>query len=221
MRVYQNKGNAPLLAMMTDGHQRVLDVGCGAGDNAMIIRRDNPGCMVEGITYSRTEADIAGRHMERCWGFDIERDFPAEFADRSFDTMLFSHVLEHMREPADVLARFVRLLAPGGAVLIAVPNIVVWRQRLKFLRGSFDYEPMGLMDETHLRFITYRTAESVLLSRSPDLRVIEKSVEGSVPLWVLRRHVFPTSWSAAIDRWGERRWPNLFGGQILIKARRA
>jgi 2-polyprenyl-3-methyl-5-hydroxy-6-metoxy-1,4-benzoquinol methylase len=220
-RVYQNKGNAPLLAMMTGKPLRVLDVGCGAGDNAMIIRRDNPGCTVEGITYSHTEAEIAGHHMERCWVFDIERDFPAEFADREFDMMIFSHVLEHMREPADVLARFTKHLAPGGIVLIAVPNIVVWRQRIRFLRGSFDYEPVGLMDETHLRFITYRTAESVLLSRSPDLAIVEKSVQGSVPLWFLRRHVLPKSWSAAIDHWGERQWPNLFGGQILIKAQKS
>tara|TARA_R110002020_G_scaffold134518_19_gene300196 strand:- start:373 stop:1080 length:708 start_codon:yes stop_codon:yes gene_type:complete len=219
-RIYRNKGNARLLALMGDSHRRVLDVGCGAGDNAMIIRRDHAGCSVEGITHSETEARIAGLHMDRCWVFDIERDFPPEFAGRMFDTMIFSHVLEHMREPADVLARFARHLAPGGIVLIAVPNIVVWRQRLRFLRGSFDYEPMGLMDETHLRFITFRTVESVLLSQSPELEIIEKSVEGSVPLWILRRHVFPASWSAAIDRWGERHWPNLFGGQILIKARK-
>ena len=220
-RIYRNNGNLPLLALMTGAHRRVLDVGCGAGDNAVLIRREHPGCTVEGITYAHAEAAIAGAHVDRCWVFDIERDFPAEFADRTFDTMIFSHVLEHMREPADVLARFTRQLAPGGVVLIAVPNIVVWRQRLKFLRGSFDYEPVGLMDETHLRFITYRTAESVLLSRSPDLTVVDKAVQGSVPLWVLRRHILPKSWSAAIDGWGERRWPNLFGGQILIKAQKA
>lgn len=219
-RIYANRGNGPLLTLHRGAWGRLLDVGCGAGDNAAIVRREFNPSSIDGITQSSAEAEIAGVYLDRSWVFDIERDFPPEFAGRMFDTMIFSHVLEHMREPADVLARFARHLAPGGAVLIAVPNIVVWRQRLRFLRGSFDYEPMGLMDETHLRFITFRTAERVLLSQSPELEIIEKSVEGSVPLWILRRHVFPASWSAAIDRWGERQWPNLFGGQILIKARK-
>ena len=78
-RIYRNNGNVRLLALPGDRHRRVLDVGCGAGDNAMIIRRDHAGCSVEGITHSETEARIAGLHMDRCWVFDIERDFPPEF----------------------------------------------------------------------------------------------------------------------------------------------
>ncbi|WP_018700268.1 class I SAM-dependent methyltransferase [Amorphus coralli] len=217
-RVYANQGNPRLLALNGNGDWgRVLDVGCGAGDNATSLRREFSPVSVEGITHSKAEAQIAAEHLDRCWTFDIERAFPAEFAAKRFDTMLFSHVLEHLREPADVLSRFADLLEPGGMILIAVPNIVVWRQRIRFLFGGFDYEPVGLMDETHLRFMTFRTVEAVLLSAAPDLRVIDKGVQGSVPLWWLRRHVLPSGWSQAIDRWGERHYPNLFGGQILLK----
>ena len=217
-RIYANRGNRRLLALHRGAWGRVLDVGCGAGDNAAIIRQEFEPSSIDGITHSDAEADIAGAHLDRCWVFDIERELPAEFAEHRFDTMLFSHVLEHLREPADVLARFAERLAPGGSILIAVPNIVVWRQRLKVLRGSFDYEPVGLMDETHLRFITFRTAERVLLARAKDLTVTDKAVEGSVPLWWLRRHILPVAWSASVDRWGERRWPTVAGGRIVIRA---
>lgn len=38
-RVYANAGNPPVLALLEGAVQRVLDVGCGAGDNAALIKR--------------------------------------------------------------------------------------------------------------------------------------------------------------------------------------
>lgn len=132
-RVYRNRGNSPLIDMLADGCRSVLDVGCGAGDNAALIRARHPQCRVFGVTHAGAEAELARRHMQACWVLDIENELPNELTQRSFDTLLFSHVLEHLREPAVVLARFVHLLRSGGTVLIAVPNVLSWRQRLDFL----------------------------------------------------------------------------------------
>lgn len=41
-RVYANAGNPPLLALLKDPIQRVLDVGCGAGDNAALLKQRFP-----------------------------------------------------------------------------------------------------------------------------------------------------------------------------------
>jgi hypothetical protein len=109
-------------------------------------------------------------------------------------------------------------LNSGGQVLIPVPNILSWRMRLQFLRGVFEYESAGELDDTHLRFCTYFTADQYLFSKSPDLEVTHKTASGSVPLWWLRRHVLPQAWSEHIDQCGCRHWPNLFGGQVLIMA---
>lgn len=74
------------------------------------------------------------------------------------------------------------------------------------------------MDDTHLRFFSYYTAAPYLLAECPELSIVHQSAPGSVPLWWLRRSLLPAAWSAAVDRLGSRRWPNLFGGQVLIKA---
>jgi 2-polyprenyl-3-methyl-5-hydroxy-6-metoxy-1,4-benzoquinol methylase len=217
-QIYQNEGNPALIDLLDGGTLRILDIGCGAGDNARLARSRNPDRNVFGITQSEPEAIIARAHMAACWVFDIEKDLPDALRELKFDAMIFSHVLEHLREPAAVLARFLKLLEPGGVILIAVPNILSYRMRWQFLLGNFEYQSGGELDRTHLRFLTYKTARQFVLPAAEGLKVHYYGVTGSVPLFVFRRHLLPPRWSASIDAWGCRHWPNLFGSQILIKA---
>lgn len=219
MRIYSNDGNRPLIDLLVlKGRARLLDIGCGAGDNAALIKASYSECEIFGITQSSAEAALAQRYMSHCWVLDLEDELPEVLADQTFDALMFSHVLEHLRDPAKVLACFSQLLRSGGQVLIAVPNILSWRMRLQFLLGRFEYSPDGVLDETHLRFFTYFTADQYLLSKSPDLQLVYKAATGSVPLWWLRRHLFSQRMTEVLDQWGCRHWPNLFGGQVLIRA---
>lgn len=217
-RVYSNQGNFPLIGLLGKGCRRLLDVGCGAGDNAVLIKSRHSECDVFGITHSAAEAALARRHMAQCWVFDVEDRFPDDLAHQSFDVLIFSHVLEYLRDPAAVLARLSRLLRSGGQVLIAVPNVLSWRMRAQFLLGRFEYESTGALDDTHLHFFTYFTADQYLLCKSPDIEVTYKGANGSVPLWWLRRYVLPLRWAEYIDQCGSRHWPNFFGDQVLIRA---
>jgi 2-polyprenyl-3-methyl-5-hydroxy-6-metoxy-1,4-benzoquinol methylase len=217
-RIYKNRGNAALLALLNDEPHTVLDVGCGAGDNARLLKSKYPGCEVHGVTHSPAEADIAKEWMTACWGFDVESDIPEELRAKRFDTLILSHVLEHLRDPALILRRFAELLRPGGCAIIAVPNALSWAMRWQFVRGDFEYKSEGVLDETHLRFFTYLTADRFLLGKSPELKLVSKSVTGSVPQWWVRRHLLPKSWSMRVDEIGCRLWPNLFGDQVLLKA---
>lgn len=217
-RVYTNYGNVPLINLLAGTYGRVLDVGCGAGDNAALVKSRHPECEVYGITHSSSEASIAEKFMSKCWVMDIESDLPEELRAEKFDVMIFSHVLEHLRNPDVVVARFLQMLTSGGQTLIAVPNVLSFKMRLRFLRGNFQYEPAGVMDDTHLHFYTYFTADQYLLAKAPNLKVSDKAVDGNFPLWVLRRHLLPAETRKRIDSWGLHHWPNLFGHQVVIRA---
>jgi SAM-dependent methyltransferase len=217
-RIYSNSGNASLIDLLKQGPARVLDIGCGAGDNAALLKIRCQDTKVFGVTHNPAEAILARSHMQHCWVFDIDTELPDDLKGERFDALIFSHVLEHLRDPARALVRFTALLRTGGIVLIAVPNVLSWLQRIRFLFGKFEYEASGVLDDTHIRFFTFFTADKYLLAQSPELRIQFKGVTGSVPLWWLRRWILPRAWARTLDQWGCRHWPNLFGGQILIKA---
>jgi 2-polyprenyl-3-methyl-5-hydroxy-6-metoxy-1,4-benzoquinol methylase len=216
-RVYGGNGNESLLNLMKSQPARILDVGCGSGDNAAIIKSRFPSSEIVGITRSTKEADLARKYMKQILIFDLENGIPADLVCQQFDTIICSHVLEHLREPALTLLHLTKMLRNGGQILIAVPNVLSWRMRMQFLLGNFEYQTSGVLDDTHLRFFTYKTSDRLLL-KSTELQIEYKSVTGNVPLWWLRRYILPKKWCCYIDRWGCRKWPNLFGNQTMIIA---
>lgn len=219
-RVYQAAGNSGVIALVDREAESVLDVGCGSGDTAAMLRLRDPHKQIDGITASRTEAESAALRLDQCWVADLEHALPGELLEhpRHYDVLIFSHVLEHMRDPQRVIERLMPHLKPGGSCVIAVPNVMAYRQRWEFLRGRFDYQATGAIHETHLHFFSYHSATQ-LLARAPELTLERSSVSGNAPLWRLRSHL-PSGVAASLDALACRLSPNLFGAEVLLLARK-
>ncbi len=138
---------------------RVLDVGCGAGSLGGIIK--SYGNYVAGVTISKEEAVIARHKLDKVFVFDVEKIKLPKLG--AYDVIIFGDILEHLRDPWSVLAKFRQCLREGGRVIISVPNIATWNLRLGLLFGKFHYTKTGLMDETHIRFFTSKTAKQLVL----------------------------------------------------------
>ncbi len=95
----------------------ILDVGCGSGDRLLVYR--DMGYSPYGVEIS-TAADYARDHLGLC----VRRGTLSEarYEDDQFDVITLYNVLEHLHDPASELAEIRRILKPGGAVAIEVPN---------------------------------------------------------------------------------------------------
>jgi 2-polyprenyl-3-methyl-5-hydroxy-6-metoxy-1,4-benzoquinol methylase len=120
----------------------VLDVGCGGGLVLEALRE--PGRRLCGVEMSGEavrsleERGIEGRAV------DLETA-RLPFADGEFDVVLCYDVIEHVFAPGRLVGEIRRVVRPGGAVLLCVPNTLNLFNRLVFLSGRF----VDIMDTSH------------------------------------------------------------------------
>jgi len=136
---------------------RVLDVGCGFATTSAHIQK--LGNDVTGIEESAVACDVAAQRLGHVVQADLQE---AELADEQFDVIIFADVLEHVAWPVGVLRRYLQWLAPNGSVIVSLPNVGLWSVRLAHLVGRWEYEETGVLDRTHLRFFTRKTARWLL-----------------------------------------------------------
>ncbi len=128
----KNRGEpwGPLAAMMGrpcverrtlpwHGQGRLLDFGCGGG--SYLERMRAQGWNVAGLDASAPTAERVRRELGiPCHVGTLPHP---DLAPGSFDVVTMWHALEHVHDPLSVLRAAHDLLAPGGRLLIAVPNI--------------------------------------------------------------------------------------------------
>jgi methionine biosynthesis protein MetW len=135
----------------------VLDVGCGSGVHGAELKRVH-GHRVVGVDLSPQSIAKAKTRLAEAYMADVTKpELYPFFGRRRFDVIVFSDILEHLYDPSDVLTRHYQLLAPGGHVLISLPNVAIWNVRLSMLAGRFEYRDTGTLDRTHIRFFTRST----------------------------------------------------------------
>lgn len=124
---------AAAAAGLDAGTARILEVGSGCG-MTVVRGRVTHGLDIHGIEPSMGEysstLDVCRRLIDH-YGLPVDavRDATGEaipFADASFDIVYSSNVLEHVGNPGAVLDEALRVLKPGGLLLIVVPNYGSW-----------------------------------------------------------------------------------------------
>ena len=100
----------------------VLDLGTGSGALGQHLR-EHRACVVDGVTLNEAEAELARPHYRRIEVADLELSpLVDRFRGETYDCIVCADVLEHLKQPERVLRACRELLAPGGQVLISVPN---------------------------------------------------------------------------------------------------
>lgn len=156
-----NRNNShTLMVELVGGTKRVLDVGCATGYLAQALA--DRGCTVSGVEFDAEAAEEARPYLEQLVVGDLETmDMSEAFGDERFDVIVFGDVLEHLRDPLAALRKAKALLADRGSVVASIPNIAHGSVRLALLAGRFDYQDLGLLDSTHVRFFTRSSVEDL------------------------------------------------------------
>lgn len=146
-----------VLSLIPSNVKRVLDVGCSTGVLGRQIKQ-SMGITVIGIEMDQDMAIVAEGVLDKVYCVDIEKaDVASILKEDGFDCIIFADVLEHTRDPWNVLRHFLQLLKQDGYIIASIPNVrhLSTIKELLF-KGKWPYRERGIHDKTHLRFFTLK-----------------------------------------------------------------
>ena len=203
---------------MAGTRNEVLDVGCGNGYFAAeLTKHANRVTGIDRLSLPES-LDAFTQYVQG----DLEAGLTPvapQLRARSFDRILLLDVLEHLQEPGRVLSECCPLLKPGGAVVVSLPNVANIAIRLQLLFGRFEYTERGILDRTHLRFFTHKTARRFL--RENGYRILEEKAT-VIPIDLAFGLVSEGRLHRILSRallWLTRMLPRLFAYQFVFLAK--
>lgn len=152
---------------------RILDIGCGNG-SPTVTKRWFPGCHYAGADiqrYKLSDADV--RAMDEFFELGPDGSGYDAIPEASYDFVILNHVVEHMREPAPIVAALCKKLRPGGYIWIAFPS-----ERSLTLPHSEDETLNFYDDPTHIYLPKLGEISDILLANGVGVLDAGRSREG-------------------------------------------
>ena len=164
-----------IMAVLIGDGKRVLDLGCASGYLARLLSRH--GCRTVGVDINPQAVEEASRVCVAAYTADLDQTRLTELLaeEPPFDVIVLGDILEHLREPLRVLEETRGLLVEGGYVVASIPNVAHGAVRLALLAGAFDYQELGILDASHLRFFTSKSIEELFLGAGLRIAHLERT----------------------------------------------
>lgn len=156
------ENSASLILKRIQPGTKILEFGPAAGYMTRYMKEEL-GCTVYGVEMDPEAAEIAKESCVKMIVGDIDEfRWVDELSNEVFDYIILADVLEHLKDPWKALKHAVDFLKKDGSVLTSIPNIGHNAVIMELLQDRFDYRPLGLLDDTHLRFFTKKTVLELL-----------------------------------------------------------
>ena len=194
-----------LLLRHVGAGKNVLELGCSTGYITRGLLQQH--CTVTAIESDLEAARIAANTGTTVLNRDLNCSAWTEGLKPDFDVVLMGDVLEHLLYPLKTLQQVRPLLRSGGYAVICLPNVAHWLTRLQIALGQFTYQPTGILDATHLRFFTARSARQMVEAAGYRLLRFDPVIGGR-----MSGHLRP-AWQLLA-----RLRPGLFAYQLLMSA---
>jgi len=148
---------------------KILDVGCSEGYLGEYLR--GLGHYVVGVEINVDAATKAEALLDRVYRGTVQNYFNENIYDR-FDVIIFGDVLEHITDPQSLLEVCSSRLLANGIMVASIPNVAHISVRSMLLEGRWEYTKLGILDETHVRFFTKKSAIELFKSAGFDVEEV-------------------------------------------------
>ena len=174
---YYNMSKQRMVALVRQGPNKILDIGCGSGKFGEQLFLQDKASEVVGVEIFHPAASRAKTVYSKVVEGDIESMDLNYF--EYFDYITCGDILEHLKDPWALIRRAYHWLSAGGTIIVSVPNVryfeTIWNL---VARGKWDYVESGILDETHLRFFTKHSLKQLILEGKFCIAQCEMTIHG-------------------------------------------
>lgn len=140
----RDQGRKTILSMLERQPEAYfLDLGCSIGDFTLEMSRRIGTSKVVGVDKTLYFGSLISVQV-----IDLDNDLP--FSSDTFDVVVASQLLEHLKSPRYLIEEVYRVLRPGGYLIVSTPNLSSWHNILFLL---FGVQPPGLSITRDHRFL--------------------------------------------------------------------
>lgn len=164
-------------ALPSDPEAVILELGCGAGGTGEYALQEGKCGRYVGMDISPSAAEAAGERLSEVIVGDIET-IQLPWTEPTFDVLIMSEVLEHLRDPWQTVEHLAALVKPQGRIMASSPNVSHHKVIRNLIQGKWELTESGVMDATHLRWFTPFSFEQMFV----DAGVIVDKVEPLTPM---------------------------------------
>lgn len=166
-----------ILNLLPNKVKKVLDIGCSIGTIGESIKEKEKGAEVVGIELDEQMSKIAQKKLDKVIIGNIEEiNLKDYFLPNYFDCIIFADILEHLRNPWDVLKSAISFLNNEGIIIASIPNVRHYTTIFVLLfKGYWPYRKRGIHDKTHLRFFTLRNIIEMFQNAGLEIIRIERN----------------------------------------------
>lgn len=137
---------------LVGGGKRVLELGSGPGSITRLLKENN--CRITALELDDKAIEIVSKYCEKVYSCDLnDPKWSSKLSNSDkFEVVVAGDVLEHLYDPWTTLRNLQTLLTDEGYVVVSLPHVAHNAIVASLLTGSFEYQPWGLLDKTHIRF---------------------------------------------------------------------
>lgn len=190
---YARRARILLSELNLMGAEKILDIGCGRGFYEKAITSLFPNVSITAIDTNSSYLGQARKNVQsQRVNFKKVDGGKLPFKNNSFDRIICSEVLEHVKDDGAVIAEMMRVLKPAGKVIITVPNA----------NYPFFWDPINFILErltgghvpSHIWWLAGIWADHIRLYTDEKLQEkFQNSGFQNIKLWYSTYYCFPFS----------------------------
>lgn len=152
--IYYSQGRAEVARFLPEKYEKVLEVGCGAGNFRSNL---NDVCEYWGVEPVKEIADVAAQHLHKVLTGTFD-DVAAQLPDDYFDLVICNDVIEHIADTTAFFAGVRKKMKKDARLVGSIPNVREFYNLTDLLfKKDWEYRDYGILDRTHMKFFTEKS----------------------------------------------------------------